>query len=69
VLSTVALQLAVIYVPWFNTVFKTAPLDAIELGLCFLLAAVVFVAVEVEKWFVRRGVLYQIKATKLIDSE
>jgi len=61
VLSTVGLQLAVIYLPWFNRVFKTAPLDATELGLCFLLAAMVFVAVEVEKWLMRRGLIYQEK--------
>jgi len=61
VLGTVALQLAVIYVPWLNSVLKTAPLDAIELGLCFLLAAVVFVAVEIEKWLIRHGMIYQAK--------
>ncbi|MCB1751652.1 MAG: cation-translocating P-type ATPase [Gammaproteobacteria bacterium] len=61
VLGTVVLQLGVIYVPWLNGVFRTAPLDAIELGLCFLLAAAVFMAVETEKWLVRRGVIYQAK--------
>ena len=61
VLGTVALQLAVIYLPWFNVVFKTAPLDAIELVLCFLLAAAVFIAVEVEKWLMRRGLIYQVE--------
>jgi len=46
---TFALQMAVIYVPAFNTVFKTAPLDALELLICLAAALVVFLAVEVEK--------------------
>lgn len=61
VLGTVVLQLGVIYLPWFNAIFKTAPLDAIELLVCFLLALVVFIAVEVEKWLVRQGRIYQQK--------
>jgi Ca2+-transporting ATPase len=63
VLGTVLLQLAVVYVPWFNAVFKTEPLGAVELGLCFLLAAAVFIAVEMEKWLVRRGLIYQGETT------
>lgn len=62
VLGTVVLQLGVIYLPWFNAIFKTTPLDAIELLVCFLLALVVFVAVEIEKWLIRRGYIYQEKA-------
>ena len=49
VLATFALQMAVIYVPVFNTVFKTAPLSAMELGICLAAAMVVFIAVEAEK--------------------
>lgn len=55
---TVALQLAVIYVPALQSVFRTAPLDPAELLLCFGLAGAVMIAVEVEKWLVRRGWLY-----------
>jgi Ca2+-transporting ATPase len=33
----------------FNTVFKTAPLSAMELGICLAAAMVVFIAVEAEK--------------------
>ena len=58
VAATVALQLAVIYVPALNTVFKTQPLSPVELGVCVGLAALVFVAVEFEKWLHRRGWLY-----------
>jgi Ca2+-transporting ATPase len=54
VLITVALQMAVIYLPWFNAVFKTEPLSPLELGLCLLLSSVVFIGVELEKVFIRR---------------
>ncbi len=55
---TFALQMATIYLPWLNPIFKTEPLSAAELGFCLLLSAVVFVAVEVEKVLVRRMRLY-----------
>ena len=58
VLFTLGLQLATIYVPALNPVFKTAPLDWDELAICLILSTVVFFAVEAEKWFVRRGLLY-----------
>jgi Ca2+-transporting ATPase len=56
---TFVLQLATIYVPPLNPIFKTEPLSRGELALSLLLATVVFVAVEIEKWMVRRGWLYQ----------
>jgi Ca2+-transporting ATPase len=55
---TVVLQLAVIYLPFLNPIFRTAPLSAGELALCFALAMVVFIAVEIEKWLVRKGWIY-----------
>ena len=51
---TVFLQLAVIYVPFFNDIFKTQPLAPYELAICFALPLVVLVTVEVEKMFRRR---------------
>jgi len=57
---TVVLQLAIIYLPWLNAVFKTQPLDASELLLCLTLPLVVLVAVEIEKALIRRGLLYDI---------
>lgn len=51
VLLTVVLQLAVIYIPFFNDVFKTAALTLNELLICFAAAAVVFHAVELTKIF------------------
>jgi len=55
VLLTFALQLATIYVPWLNPVFRTQPLTATELGICIGAAALVWVAVEAGKlWRERR---------------
>jgi Ca2+-transporting ATPase len=59
VLVGAALQLIVIYVPALNDILKTQPLTAGELALCVLLPALVFVAIEIEKWLTRRGVLYR----------
>jgi Ca2+-transporting ATPase len=59
---TFVLQLATIYVPALNPIFHTEPLTAAELGICVLLSATVFVAVEIEKWLVRRGRLYDLAA-------
>ncbi|MEA3275042.1 MAG: cation-translocating P-type ATPase [Pseudomonadota bacterium] len=58
VLLTVGLQLAVIYVPALNPIFKTQPLPLFDLAVCFALSSLVLVAVEVEKALVRRGRLY-----------
>ena len=57
--GTVALQLATIYVPWLNPVFKTEALAWDELLFCLALSSVVYVAVEIEKALVRRGWLYR----------
>lgn len=49
VLLTFALQMATIYVPFLNPIFKTQPLSFAELALCLGAAGVVWVAVELEK--------------------
>ena len=61
VLLTFMLQLATIYVPWLNAIFKTEPLSAMELGLCLLLSPVVFVLVEIEKWMRRQGWIFRVE--------
>jgi Ca2+-transporting ATPase len=55
---TLVLQLAVIYVPALNPVFHTQPLPLADLLVCLGLSSLVLVAVELEKWLVRRGRLY-----------
>jgi Ca2+-transporting ATPase len=52
------LQLAIIYVPALNPIFHTVPLSAEEFGFSVGMASLVFVAVEIEKWMIRRGWLY-----------
>jgi Ca2+-transporting ATPase len=49
VLLTFALQMATIYVPWLNPIFKTEPLSLPELALCLAAAALVWGVVEIEK--------------------
>lgn len=59
VLLTFSLQMATIYVPALNPIFKTQALSMGELVLCLALSSVVFFAVEIEKWLVRRGLIYR----------
>ena len=54
VLLTFALQMATIYVPFLNPIFKTQPLSLPELALCLGAASVVWLAVEAEKAWQRR---------------
>jgi Ca2+-transporting ATPase len=49
VLGTFMLQLAAIYAPFLNPIFKTQPLTPGELASVLLLSSVVFIAVELEK--------------------
>ncbi len=58
VCATFVMQMATIYVPAFNVIFKTQPLSLKELLICFALSSVIFIAVETEKWLVRKGWLY-----------
>ncbi|HAL36899.1 MAG TPA: ATPase [Polaromonas sp.] len=49
VLLTFVLQMATIYVPALNPIFKTAPLSLPELAVCLAASFVVYAAVEIEK--------------------
>ena len=57
IVVTVLAQLAVIYLPPLNAVFRTVPLSAAQLAACFAIGSIVLVAVELEK-FVRRRAGY-----------
>lgn len=59
VLLTLLLQMAVIYVPALNTLFHTQALPLFDLAVCLMLSSLVLVAVEIQKWLIRRGVLYK----------
>jgi Ca2+-transporting ATPase len=54
VLLTFLLQMATIYVPFLNPIFKTAPLSLNELALSLVISSGVFFAVEIEKWWLRK---------------
>lgn len=54
VLLTLLLQLAVIYVPWLQPIFRTQALTLSELGIAVGLSSIVFIAVEIEKIFKRK---------------
>ncbi|MBA3057446.1 MAG: cation-translocating P-type ATPase [Gammaproteobacteria bacterium] len=54
VLLTFGLQMATIYVPVLNPIFRTQALSLAELTLCLAASSVVFFAVEFEKLWLRR---------------
>ena len=49
-LITITLQFVIIYMPFFNEVFKTQPLTLNELLLTLAVSSIVFWAGEIEKW-------------------
>jgi Ca2+-transporting ATPase len=59
VLLTLLLQMAVIYMPALNSIFYTEPLPVFDLAVCLALSSLVLFAIEIEKWLVRRGVIYR----------
>jgi len=54
VLLTLSLQMAVIYIPFLQDIFRTQSLSLTELLICIGLSSIVFWAVELEKWVKRR---------------
>jgi Ca2+-transporting ATPase len=54
VLLTLGLQMAVIYIPFLQDIFRTQALTLKELFLCLGLSTIAFWTVEIEKWFKRQ---------------
>ena len=54
VILTVLLQVAVVYVPFLQTTFKTMALPLRDLGIAALLSTSLFFVVELQKWLIRR---------------
>ncbi|WP_017301653.1 cation-translocating P-type ATPase [Nodosilinea nodulosa] len=54
VVLTFGLQMAVVYVPFLQTVFQTTALSAIDLALSVALSGIVFGAIELEKVLIRQ---------------
>jgi len=59
VMLTLALQMAVVYLPALNAIFHTQPLPLYDLAVCMGLSSLVLFAVEIEKWLIRHGILYR----------
>ena len=51
---TVALHLLIVYVPFFNGVFSTKPLTAVEFGIVVAVSSLAFWAVELQKLIIRQ---------------
>jgi Ca2+-transporting ATPase len=62
VVASVALHLAIVYVPALQAVFGTEALSLQALALAVALSSLVFFGVEAEKWAVRKGWLYDLRA-------
>lgn len=54
VILTVALQLMLLYIPFFQGIFDVVPLTWTELAICFGLSWILFSAVEGVKWLRQR---------------
>lgn len=61
VFLTFLLQMAVVYLPFMNDIFKTKPLSLQELGICLFMSLIVFHAVELEKWVKMRFIKKRIQ--------
>jgi Ca2+-transporting ATPase len=58
VLLTLSLQMAVVYLPVLNNIFHTQPLPLYDLVVCLMVSSLVLLAVEFEKWLMRKGLIY-----------
>lgn len=55
VVLVAAAQVAVLLLPFLEAFFNTEPMGLTEWAISIGLGVFVFVAIEVEKWFMRRG--------------
>jgi Ca2+-transporting ATPase len=62
VVASVALHLAIVYVPALQAVFGTEALSLRALALAAALSSLVYFGVEIEKWAARKGWLYDLRA-------
>ena len=53
VLSTLGLQFMLIYVPFFQGIFRTVALTPVQLSVCFFASTCIIIAVEIEKLVLR----------------
>lgn len=51
---TTMLQLAVVYIPFLQSIFNTVTLSLTDLTICILLSTSLFWAVELQKWYLRK---------------
>lgn len=58
VLLTLILQLLIIYLPLLNSVFKTQPLNLVQLMFVLVASTIVFISVEIEKFLIRKYDIY-----------
>jgi Ca2+-transporting ATPase len=54
VVGTVAVQLAILYLPALQRLFDTQALGPVQLALVLVASTAAFFAVEIEKWVIRR---------------
>ncbi|MDD9941758.1 MAG: cation-translocating P-type ATPase [Myxococcales bacterium] len=64
---TGALQLTTLYVGPFQHVLKTEALEPSQLAFCLAVSSLVFWAVELEKWLVRRGLIGAPRRQPIVD--
>ncbi|HXW10947.1 MAG TPA: cation-translocating P-type ATPase [Steroidobacteraceae bacterium] len=64
VAASVALHLAIVYLPLLQPVFGTEPLSARAMLVATALSLAVLLGVEIEKWAARRGWLYDLRTTE-----
>jgi Ca2+-transporting ATPase len=66
VLLVFGLQITAIYVPFFDDFFGVTPLSVLELAISAALGTLAFVAIEVEKWLLRRSTRNRHEAVSLV---